>query len=232
MTDTVTAMSSPCVPPLSGSGERIRRVKASLRRLQRRVYRVFAKTVYRKVVMCRLEPDQSVIDFLMAMPLEPCKPTIEVLGSDRYHEVLGSSPQLSAADLAHFDKQESVCVVASEAGQIVGSVWFTHGEVYVSDLGRTVHVPAHERYSGRAYVHPDFRGQMLMQHLAHAHRKLYPGMRMWSLVYASNDNILAALNKVELNLTGRFSTAFILGMRFAKDEEFDPQPLSEVSAFR
>jgi hypothetical protein len=57
-------------------------------------------------------------------------------------------------------------------------------------------------------------------------------MRMWSLVYASNDNILAALNKVELNLTGRFSTAFILGMRFAKDEEFDPQPLSEVSAFR
>ena len=178
--------------------------------------------------MCRLEPDQSIIDFLMAMPLDPCKPTIEVLGPDRYHEVLGSSPQLSAADLAHFDKQESLCVVAYEAGQIVASVWFTHGEVYVSDLGRTVHVPAHERYSGRAYVHPDFRGQMLMQHLGHAHRKLQPGMRMWNLVYASNSNVLAALNKIELNLTGRFSTTFILGMRFAKDEEFDPQPLAEV----
>ena len=179
--------------------------------------------------MCRLEPDQSIIDFLMAMPLEPCKPTIEVLGPDRYHEVLGSSPQLSAADLAHFDKQESLCVVAYEADQIVASLWFTHGEVYVSDLGRTVHVPAHERYSGRAYVHPDFRGQMLMQHLGHAHRKLQPGMRMWNLVYASNSNVLAALNKIELNLTGRFSTTFILGMRFAKDEEFDPQPLAAVS---
>ena len=225
----MTAMSLPSAPPLSRGGERVRRVKASLRRLQRRVYRIFAKVVYRKVVMCRLEPDQSIIDFLMAMPLEPCKPTIEVLGSDRFHEVLGSSPQLSAADLAHFDKQESVCVVAYEADQIVASVWFTHGEVYVSDLGRTVHVPAHERYSGRAYVHPDFRGQMLMQHLGHAHRKLQPGMRMWNLVYASNSNVLAALNKIELNLTGRFSTTFILGMRFAKDEEFDPQPLSSVS---
>ena len=226
----MTAMSSPSAPLLSRGGERVRRVKASLRRLQRRVYRVFAKVVYRKVLMCRLEPDQSIIDFLMAMPLEPCSPTIsiEVLGPDRYHEVLGSSPQLSAADLAHFDKQESVCAVAYEADQIVASVWFTHGEVYVSDLGRTVHVPAHERYSGRAYVHPDFRGQMLMQHLGHAHRKLQPGMRMWNLVYASNSNVLAALNKIELNLTGRFSTTFILGMRFAKDEEFDPQPLAEV----
>jgi hypothetical protein len=229
MTGTVPAMSSPSAPLLSRGGERVRRVKASLRRLQRRVYRIFAKVVYRKVVMCRLEPDQSIIDFLMAMPLEPCKPTIEVLGPDRYHEVLGSSPQLSAADLAHFDMQESLCVVASEADQIVASVWFTHGEVYVSDLGRTVHVPAHERYSGRAYVHPDFRGQMLMQHLGHAHRKLQPGMRMWNLVYASNSNVLAALNKIELNLTGRFSTTFILGMRFAKDEEFDPQPLDAVS---
>ena len=228
MTDTVTAMSSTSEVPHAAGRERIRRVKASLRRLQRRVYRVFAKVVYRKVVMCRLEPDQSIIDFLMAMPLEPCRPTIEVLGPDRYHEVLGSSPQLSAADLAHFDKQESVCAVAYEADQIVASVWFTHGEVYVSDLGRTVHVPAHERYSGRAYVHPDFRGQMLMQHLGHAHRKLQPDMRMWNLVYASNSNVLAALNKIELNLTGRFSTTFILGMRFAKDEEFDPQPLAEV----
>ncbi|MCX6524640.1 MAG: hypothetical protein NTX58_07735, partial [Actinobacteria bacterium] len=71
-------MSLPAAPPLSRGGERVRRAKASLRRLQRRVYRIFAKVVYRKVVMCRLEPDQSIIDFLMAMPLEPCKPTIEV----------------------------------------------------------------------------------------------------------------------------------------------------------
>ena len=229
MTDTVTAMSSTSEVPHAAGNERIRRVKASLRRLQRRVYRIFAKVVYRKVVMCRLEADQAILDYLMAMPLEPCSPTIEFLGPDSYHEVLGSSPQLSEADLAHFDKQESVCVVGYEADQIVASLWFTHGEVYVSDLGRTVHVPAHERYSGRAYVHPDFRGQMLMQHLAHAHRKLYPGMRMWNLVYASNSNVLAALNKIELNLTGRFSTTFILGMRFAKDEEFDPQPLAAVS---
>ena len=232
MTDTVTAMSSASESRPANGNERIRRAKASLRRLQRRVYRIFAKVVYRKVVMCRLEPAPATVEFLMSFPLEPCSPTIEVLGPDRYHEVLGSSTQLSAADMAHFDKQESVCVVGYEEGQIVASIWFTRGEVYVSDLGRTVHVPANERYQGRAYVHPDYRGQMLMQHLAHAHRKLYPGMRMWNLVYASNSNILAAVSKVELELTGVFTTRFILGMRFAKDEEFEPRPLSEVSAFR
>lgn len=53
-------------------------------------------------------------------------------------------------------------MVATEAGQIVGSVWFTHGEVYVSDLGRVVHVPARtpERTAPLG-SHPLFRSATL-----------------------------------------------------------------------
>ena len=89
----------------------VRRIR-TLRRLPLRegARLVFRKAVYRRVQLRRY----GILAGDSVGPRRRLQLTCEFLREDAYDEVLGTTPYLSPADLEHFHRQESVCIVVRD----------------------------------------------------------------------------------------------------------------------
>ncbi len=181
------------------------------------------KAIHRKVSMGRF----GVPTAESRSPSRPCPLTIELWGPDRYHDVLGTNPYLTAEDLEHFDAQRSTCIVVLEDGRIVASSWMTSGRVFVHELQRSLDVPPNEHVSCRSYVDDDHHGMALMSHMIHTYSaEQDEGDEVWGLVYEWNTASMQSLGRIGWMRSGDYWTSWWFGVRFGGQRRYPPRPMT------
>lgn len=182
---------------------------------------VFRKAIYRRVEMRRYgvpaadsRPPTTSLDL-----------PIEILGPERYREVLGTNPHLAEEDIEHFDRQRSVCIAVRGTDGLAASSWMTSGDVYVHELQRAVDVPPTEHFSCRSFVDPDFRGLSLMSHMIHHFAvQLPPNDRVWGLVYPWNTASVRSLERIGWRHDGDYWTTYVFNRQHGGERHFTPRP--------
>ena len=179
------------------------------------------KAIYRNVLMGRYEVPAGS----SSPPTRPLDLEIDFLDDPGFDEVLGTSPYLTATNIERFKRQRSVCIVARDGDRIAASSWMTWGDVYVTELHRSVHVPEGEHFSCRSYVNQDYRGKSLMSHMIHAYSMRLPADDLvWGLIYPSNVASVRAFEKIGWRHTGDYWTRFVLGFKIPGERRFPPRP--------
>jgi GNAT superfamily N-acetyltransferase len=187
---------------------------------------VFRKAIYRRVEMRRYgtPAGESVA------PTRPLELPIEILGPGEYERVLGTTPYLSAADLEHFQRQESRCIVVATDDEVAACSWMTWGDVYVSELQRTIRVPEGEHFSCRSFVHPAHQGQSLMSHMIHHYSTtVAPTDLVWGLVYAWNTASVRSLERIGWRHRGDYWTTWIFDRQLGGQRLFTPPAATDAS---
>jgi len=186
---------------------------------------IFRKGIYRKVSMGRFG---TTADQVIPVPT-PCALRIEILGPDRYHEVLGTSPYLSEADISDFDRQESVCIVAYDGSRIAASTWMTRGEVQIHELHQSLTVSSSEHFSTRSYVDPDYQGQALLSHMVYFYSTTVPSTdEIWGYIFHWNAASIRSFEKLGWKWSGNSWVTFILGRQSNGSERFANRPPMEA----
>lgn len=183
---------------------------------------VFRKAVYRRHYLGRWDvragdmADPDIDDGL----------EIELLGPDRFAEVLGTSPHLTEEDLAILRRQRSTVIVTRDEGRIVASTWMTSGDVLNDELHRHLDVPSFEHLSCRSYVSDGYRGRNLMGRMIAAYaRTLDPDDEVWGLVYPWNEASIRTLEGIGWRRTGAEWTHFVADQKVPGSRRHPPQPV-------
>lgn len=143
----------------------------------------FRKLIYRKVTMMRYESPAGTT----AVPAGACPYRLDVSRDLDCEAILDSNPHLCRLDVEKFIHMDSTCVAAYDGDRIVGSTWFVRGRVFVPELHRDVEASGREHYICRSFVHPDYRGHRLLQHIIYAYASQVPADDlMWGLIYPWN----------------------------------------------
>ena len=186
----------------------------------------FRKLIYRKVEMLRFEVRAADHALPAGTDLR-----VELLGPDRFDEILGTNPYLEAADLVDFRRQRSTCIVAYDGDRIAASTWMTSGSVHVHELHRHLDVPSTEHFSCRSYVAPGHRGRKLLDELLSSYAcHQDPADTIWGLVYRWNVASYRSLERVGWRETGCAWTRFILGRRVSGERRYPPRPARDPVA--
>lgn len=179
------------------------------------------KLVHRKISM-------GVMGVRAGDSIEPAQPTpfrLEVWGPERYDEVLGVNPHLSAADVERFRRQPSAVIVALDGDRIAASTWMLQGRTWISELHRDVDLPPDEHYSCRTHVLDDYRGASLMTWLIHHYCSLQdPDDRVWGVVYDRNLASIRGLDKMGWRRTGDIWTHIVLGRAIGGSRSYPARP--------
>jgi RimJ/RimL family protein N-acetyltransferase len=175
---------------------------------------VYRKLIFRRVTFLRYEVSAG----RSRDPGVPEGFRIEFISGPDYGTVEESSPYLSPEDLENFREQNATCIVALDGPRVAASTWMMSGAVEVADLDRTLDVPPTEHYSCRSYVAPEYRGKSLMSSMIHSYSASVPDSHLvWGLVYEWNTASIRMLEKIGWQLTGTYSTTWVLGRRFIRD---------------
>lgn len=184
---------------------------------------VYRKAIYRKIVMGR----QGALVKEHIAPARPLEPhlRLEVVGADRFGEVVGTNPHLSEGDVARFTANPSSCILIWDGDTLASSSWMTRGEVYVHELQRTLFVPEGEHFSCRSWVDVEYRGLSLFSHMIWGYAQLQPpDDDIWGLVYPRNVASIASLARVGWQISGHYWTRYLFGIKTVGEERFPPRP--------
>ncbi len=100
----------------------------------------------------------------------------------------------------------------------------TSGDVYVSDLHRSIKVPPNEHFSCRTYVHENYRGRDLMSHMLSAYsRQIPPNDIIWGPILRRNTASIRSVEKIGWRHTGDNWTRFVLGHKLPGERHFPPR---------
>jgi GNAT superfamily N-acetyltransferase len=188
---------------------------------------VFRKAIYRKVEMGRFE----VAARGSVAPEKPLDLRLELWGPERFQEVAGTNPYLTADDLQHFSTQASTCIVVLDDQRIAASSWMTSGQVYVHELQRAVDVPSSEHYSCRTYVDPGYRGRAFMQHMIHGYaERCSPDDVVWGLIYQDNIASIRSVERLGWRQTGEYWTYYVFGKQFSGHRRHPARPATTLPA--
>ena len=155
--------------------------------------------------------------------------SVEFLRPDSFGEVLGTNPNLREIDIERFAEQNATCIVARIDGAVAASSWMTYGEVYVSDLGRTIHVADDEHYSCRSYVDPRWRGQSLFGVMVQAYTAAQrPQDLVWGHVFDWNTASIHTLEKLGWRRFGDSRTTFVFTRPVASETRYPPRPATTL----
>ena len=166
-------------------------------------------------------------------PSMPCEYRIEIWGPDRYGDVLGTNPYLTASDVDHFRRQTTVCVVVLDQESIVASNWWTSGRVYVSEIDDYIDVPPGAHYSCRQWVTPDHRGKKLANHMSYAFvRTVGPEDEFWSHVRDDNEASLRSLDRIGYRRVADIRVRWIVGIKFIREIRSAPLPALDGDRIR
>lgn len=170
----------------------------------------YRKAIYRKVVMRRLGATAGS----HVPPKREVRYRTELLGSDRYDQILATNPYLAPSDLDHFHRQRSTCIAVYDGDRIVSSSWMTSGSVYHHELQRHMEVPQGQHFSCRSYVDPEYRGQSLFRHMVYRYARSVPDDQLiWGLVYEWNTASLKSLESVGWKHFGEEWSTYVLGVQ-------------------
>lgn len=184
---------------------------------------VYRKAVYRKIFMGR--HGALVRDHVAPKrPLDP-KLRLEIVGSDRFAELLGTNPHLTKVDVERFTANPSSCILIWDGDRLASSSWMTGGDVYIHEIQRTVVLPEGEHFSCRSWVEPDYRGLSLLSHMIYGYSQAQPeGDEIWGLVYPWNKPSIASLDRIGWMLSGHYWTRYVFGQQSGGHERFAPRP--------
>ena len=185
---------------------------------------IYRKAVYRRVRMGRY----GCFAREATHPRRELELRIETWGPDRYEDVFGTNDSLRDEDMANFRRQNSRCIVVLDGEHIAASSWMTSGDVYVHELGRSVHVPDDEHFSCRSWVSPLYRGRSLFSHMVAAYmQNVAPSDEVWGFVYYWNIASVRSLADIGWQYSGDYWTSYLFGRqrsgqtRYAARSPFD-----------
>ncbi len=179
----------------------------------------YRKAIYRKVVMRRLGATAGS----HVPPKREVRYRTELLGSDRYDQILATNPYLTSSDLGHFRRQRSTCIAVYDGDRIASSSWMTSGSVYVHELQRHMEVPRSQHFSCRSYVDPQHRGQSLLSHMLYTYaQSLTPDQLIWGVVYSWNTASLSSLEAIGWRDLGKEWSTYVLGVQRPGRSDFSP----------
>jgi hypothetical protein len=186
----------------------------------------FRKLIYRKVLLGRYEIRASAA----LPPLSRIQFKINFLTTPAYHAILGTTPYLTQSDIDHFDRQESVCIVAYDGTTVAASSWMTSGEVHVTELHRQIQVPPGEHFFCRSYVRDDYRGCDLFSHLLYAYcRQLPPSDLVWGLIYNWNTASIRSVERLGCVHTGDYWVRFVFGIKIPGKRHFSQKKTRDTA---
>jgi len=138
---------------------------------------------------------------------------VSFLHGDEVERMLGTSPHLTREDIERFRASDSVCIVVRDGQELAANSWMSPGDVYVTELRRTVQAPSTSHLSSRTWVEPDYRGRGLMSRMIHAYstRVAAPDDEIWGLVYDWNVASVRSLEKIGWEPRGCLGTIFLFG---------------------
>lgn len=146
----------------------------------------------------------------------PSSPGLQILllSGPAIEEVAGTSPFLTAEDMARFRHQRATCIVARDGNRTVASSWMLGGTTYVTELHRTIEVSDSEHFSCRSYVHPTHQGRALLGHLIASYAACLPaGDRIFGFVYKWNEASIRSLDRIGWEYVGDTWTTHVLGVK-------------------
>ncbi len=189
----------------------------------------FTRLAYRKLIFRRadfIECGAAARDH--REPTTPTTLAFDVVGPDGYDAMLTASPHLAQKDIDHFRTADTRLMVVLDDTAVAAMNWFVRGpgDVWISELRRSVPLAAGEHYSCRTYVDDAYRGRALAELMIYRYSEtLEPSERIWGIVMTRNKPSLRFLARLGWQATGTWTAVVRFGRFTARHQEHLPRML-------